>query len=175
MPPLWYSMDSISELSQIYATLDEFVYESAVAFITGTKDIETEWDDYQDELRAIGVERYLEITQEPTTAASSPSRRRPLRRSRGGSSGFATRCAQTRAGRNTVMMTAEQRYLFDLHGYLHLRNVLSAEELAPRGRRRSATSTRRPTNCRRGSASTAGATSTASPSTLRWSALPCTQ
>ncbi len=64
MPPLWYSMDSISELSQIYATLDEFVYESAVAFITGTKDIETEWDDYQDELRAIGVERYLEITQE---------------------------------------------------------------------------------------------------------------
>ena len=28
------------------------------------------------------------------------------------------------------MMTAEQRYLFDLHGYLHLRNVLSAEELA---------------------------------------------
>ena len=63
MPPLWYSMDSISELSQIYATLDEFVYESAVAFITGTKDIETEWEDYQDELRAIGVERYLEITQ----------------------------------------------------------------------------------------------------------------
>ena len=37
MPPLWYSMDSISELAQIYATLDEFVYESAVAFITGTK------------------------------------------------------------------------------------------------------------------------------------------
>ena len=28
------------------------------------------------------------------------------------------------------MMTAEQRYLFDLHGYLHLRNVLSADELA---------------------------------------------
>ena len=28
------------------------------------------------------------------------------------------------------MMTAEQRYLFDLHGYLHLKNVLSAKELA---------------------------------------------
>ena len=28
------------------------------------------------------------------------------------------------------MMTAEQRYRFDLHGYLHLRNALSAEELA---------------------------------------------
>ena len=27
------------------------------------------------------------------------------------------------------MMTAEQRYRFDLHGYLHLRNALSAEEL----------------------------------------------
>ena len=26
-------------------------------------------------------------------------------------------------------MTAEQRYLFDLHGYLHVRNALSAEEL----------------------------------------------
>ena len=64
MPPLWYSMDSISELAQIYATLDEFVYESAVAFITGSKDIDTDWDSYQDELRAIGVERYLEITQE---------------------------------------------------------------------------------------------------------------
>ena len=28
------------------------------------------------------------------------------------------------------MMTAEQRYRFDLHGYLHVRNALSAEELA---------------------------------------------
>ncbi len=28
------------------------------------------------------------------------------------------------------MMTTEQRYLFDLHGYLHLRNALSAEEVA---------------------------------------------
>ena len=27
-------------------------------------------------------------------------------------------------------MTTEQRYLFDLHGYLHVRNALSAEELA---------------------------------------------
>ena len=40
------------------------MYESAVAFITGSKDIDTDWDSYQDELRAIGVERYLEITQE---------------------------------------------------------------------------------------------------------------
>ena len=28
------------------------------------------------------------------------------------------------------MMTAEQRYLFDLHGYLHVRNALSVDELA---------------------------------------------
>ena len=53
------------------------------------------------------------------------------------------------------MMTAEQRYLFDLHGYLHLRNALSAEELAAARRRPSATSPRRPMSCRRDSASTA--------------------
>ena len=29
------------------------------------------------------------------------------------------------------MMTPDQRYFFDLTGYLHLRNVLSPEELAP--------------------------------------------
>jgi ectoine hydroxylase-related dioxygenase (phytanoyl-CoA dioxygenase family) len=29
-----------------------------------------------------------------------------------------------------LMMTAEQRYLFDLHGYLHLKNALSDEEVA---------------------------------------------
>ena len=29
------------------------------------------------------------------------------------------------------MMSPEQRYFFDLTGYLHLRNVLSEEELKP--------------------------------------------
>ena len=64
LPPLFYPEDSISELAQIHATLDEFVYETAVRFITGDLDTDGDWDWFQNELKKIGIDRYLEITQE---------------------------------------------------------------------------------------------------------------
>ena len=64
LPPLFYPEDSISELAQIHATLDEFVYESAVRFVTGDLNVESDWDWFQNELKKIGVNRYIEITQE---------------------------------------------------------------------------------------------------------------
>jgi putative aldouronate transport system substrate-binding protein len=64
LPPLFYPEDSISELAQIHATLDEFVYETAVRFITSDLDVDGDWDWFQNELKKIGVDRYLEITQE---------------------------------------------------------------------------------------------------------------
>ena len=64
LPPLYYDESSISELAQIHATLDEFVYETAVRFITGDLDVNSDWDWFQRELKKIGVDRYLEITQE---------------------------------------------------------------------------------------------------------------
>lgn len=63
VPPLFYDPESVSELAQIYATLDEFVYESVVRFVTGDLDIETEWSWFHTELREIGVDRFLEIVQ----------------------------------------------------------------------------------------------------------------
>lgn len=64
MKPLWYPAEHVSELAQINATLQEYVYESVVRFITGDLDIDADWNRFQTELRNIGVERFLEIMQQ---------------------------------------------------------------------------------------------------------------
>jgi putative aldouronate transport system substrate-binding protein len=64
MKPLWYPAEHVSELAQINATLQEYVYESVVRFITGDLDIDADWNRFQTELRNIGAERFLEITQQ---------------------------------------------------------------------------------------------------------------
>jgi len=63
LPQLWIPEEDTTEIAQIYATFNEFVYESVVRFVTGDLDIDTEWQWFQNELKKIGVERYLEIQQ----------------------------------------------------------------------------------------------------------------
>ena len=75
-------------------------------------------------LRVLCDERRLD--PQPPPPQSSPSQSSHARWSPG-------RNARTPAvadSSNTAGMTAEQRYLFDLHGFVHLKGVLSPEELA---------------------------------------------
>ncbi len=57
-----YSPSEIEEVSEISASLTTFIEEQTVAFITGAKPL-TEWDAYVNELKKIGLEKYLSISQ----------------------------------------------------------------------------------------------------------------
>ncbi len=63
LPTYMYSLDDSAEMADISATLESYIYDSAVRFITGAMDIEDGWDAYIGELQNIGYERYVEIIQ----------------------------------------------------------------------------------------------------------------
>ena len=54
-------LDYLSEFNGIEASINSFIRMATVQFIIGDRDIETEWEQYLDELRAFGIYRYLEI------------------------------------------------------------------------------------------------------------------
>lgn len=58
-----YTPEELEEIIDIKTTLRSYVDEQMVAFITGNKKF-SEWDAYLEELNIIGVERYLEVTQQ---------------------------------------------------------------------------------------------------------------
>ena len=64
LPSLYYSNDVINELSMLKTTITDYVNEMLVAFVTGSKNIDTDWDAYMSQLKTLGVERYMQIIQE---------------------------------------------------------------------------------------------------------------
>lgn len=51
-------------MSQLKTTINDYINESIVRFITGNKDIDKDWDTYVSQLDKIGLKRYLQILQE---------------------------------------------------------------------------------------------------------------
>jgi putative aldouronate transport system substrate-binding protein len=64
LPALYYKQDAIGEIAQLKTTINDYVNESVVRFITGNKDIDKEWDSYISQLNSIGLKRYLQVIQE---------------------------------------------------------------------------------------------------------------
>ncbi len=64
LPSLYYSNDVINEFSMLKTTITDYVNEMLVAFVTGSKNIDTDWDAYMSQLKTLGVERYMQIIQE---------------------------------------------------------------------------------------------------------------
>ena len=58
-----YTSDESTERAKIVAEVDTYMKENSVKFITGVLDIDTEWDNYVNQLKDLGVERAIEITQ----------------------------------------------------------------------------------------------------------------
>lgn len=58
-----YTSDESAERAKIVAEVTTYMEENSVKFITGVLDINTEWDNYVQELKNMGVERAIEITQ----------------------------------------------------------------------------------------------------------------
>jgi len=60
---LTYTIEEQEELSFMQTAINEYVVECMTAFVTGNMSLENEWDAYIDELKAMDVERYIEIVQ----------------------------------------------------------------------------------------------------------------
>ncbi len=55
LPPLEYTQDDTGMLTDILTTIPDFVKQTIAEFSTGTRDIETRWDQYLAELDSIGL------------------------------------------------------------------------------------------------------------------------
>ncbi|GAA0459851.1 hypothetical protein Ade02nite_13970 [Paractinoplanes deccanensis] len=60
---IWVSDSEASELATLKTNLDSYVSQGQLAFITGSKNIDTEWDTWVKGLDGVGMKRYLEINQ----------------------------------------------------------------------------------------------------------------
>lgn len=70
VPPLSYSEAVAAELSELETALNGYVDEATARFITGDLDVNgADWERFQDELRRIGVDRYVRIKQEAFEAS----------------------------------------------------------------------------------------------------------
>jgi putative aldouronate transport system substrate-binding protein len=59
---LSYTIDELELIATIKTTIDSYVYETAIAFVTGNKPL-TQWDDYLAELEKMGLQKYIDATQ----------------------------------------------------------------------------------------------------------------
>ena len=61
---VWTDPGVASELATLKTNLDSYVSQGELAFITGTKNIDTDWDAWVKGLDGIGMKRYLQLNQQ---------------------------------------------------------------------------------------------------------------
>jgi putative aldouronate transport system substrate-binding protein len=60
---VWPDPASASEVASMQTNIDNYVSQNSMAFITGSKNIDTEWDAYVQGFQGLNLPRYLEILQ----------------------------------------------------------------------------------------------------------------
>ncbi|WP_240669970.1 extracellular solute-binding protein [Actinoplanes solisilvae] len=60
---VWADQSSVSELATLKTNLDSYINQGELAFITGQKNIDTDWDAFVKGLDGVGLPRYLELNQ----------------------------------------------------------------------------------------------------------------
>jgi putative aldouronate transport system substrate-binding protein len=65
VPPLWYSDDDTTEIAMLRTNINTFVDENIARFTIGSSNInsDAEWNNFQNQLKNIGIDRYLQIIQ----------------------------------------------------------------------------------------------------------------
>jgi putative aldouronate transport system substrate-binding protein len=63
IPPLAYDEDTAARMSQISTPLNDFVKSSFVEFITGKRNLTTDWNTYKQNLEQLGLSEYVRIRQ----------------------------------------------------------------------------------------------------------------
>ncbi len=61
--PMWVDADTATALSNQSVPLKDYVKSAIVAFITGQKDVDAEWDAYLADLERLGLSEYIETYQ----------------------------------------------------------------------------------------------------------------
>ncbi len=60
---VWIDPSLAGEVATLQTNIENYVQQNALQFITGSKDIDSEWDAYVKGLEGLGLKRYLEIQQ----------------------------------------------------------------------------------------------------------------
>jgi putative aldouronate transport system substrate-binding protein len=63
IPPMYYSTANASEMAMLTANINTYVEESIAKFIVGDLNIDTGWTTFQNTLKNLGLDRYLQIVQ----------------------------------------------------------------------------------------------------------------
>lgn len=58
-----FTEEENEEFTDLLATLETFLKSNIASFITGERDIDKEWDKFQEELKSYDIDRYLELSQ----------------------------------------------------------------------------------------------------------------
>ncbi|GAA0388579.1 ABC transporter substrate-binding protein [Microbispora corallina] len=61
---VWIDPSVSSEMATLKTNLDSYVTQGELAFVTGSKNIDTDWDAYVSGLDGVGMKRYLELNQQ---------------------------------------------------------------------------------------------------------------
>jgi putative aldouronate transport system substrate-binding protein len=64
LPPLWFNAADANTIAMLTTNINTYVEESIAKFITGQLNIETDWDGFQNQLKALGIDQYLKIQQD---------------------------------------------------------------------------------------------------------------
>lgn len=63
IPKLIYTTEEAESIAEIESVLNTYVEESMASFVTGSKDIDADWNNYLTEIENIGLSQYLEVVQ----------------------------------------------------------------------------------------------------------------
>ena len=61
---LYFSDDDAQRVAQYQTEIEGYVRQNTAAFITGQKDIESDWDVYVEGLQGLGLADYIALTQQ---------------------------------------------------------------------------------------------------------------
>lgn len=61
--PAWYDSDTATELANMFIPIKDYIKASIVDFVTGKKNIETDWEGYLKDLDKLGYYDYVDMTQ----------------------------------------------------------------------------------------------------------------
>lgn len=63
LPPLSFTEEEMVEVEDLRVSINNYVEESIAQFVVGARDIEKDWNNYLEEFKYLGLERYLELNQ----------------------------------------------------------------------------------------------------------------
>lgn len=60
---MWIDPTLGNEVATLQTNIENYIQQNALQFVTGSKNIDTDWDSYVKGLDGLGLKRYLEIQQ----------------------------------------------------------------------------------------------------------------